>query len=85
MDGSAGPQAAVTQKFVHILRGKTALPVLTWDERLTSYQADLWMNELAMTAQQRSRQRDTLAATAILQSYLARDREPGESESPPSL
>ena len=71
MDGSSGPQAQTTRKWamrlaqaLRLLLG-TPLPIAFWDERLSSYSA----RELA---QQWPRQgEDALAATVILQSFLA--------------
>src|SRR5271157_3710799 len=40
MDGSYGPAAAKVQEFVTALRAALPAPVRTWDERLTSVQAN---------------------------------------------
>jgi putative Holliday junction resolvase len=71
MDGSTGPQAQTTRKWamrlaqaLRLLLGKP-LPIAMWDERLSSFSAQ----ELR---QQWPRQgEDALAATVILQSFLA--------------
>src|SRR5512143_221759 len=39
MDGSYGPAALKVQEFVAVLRNAVAIPLRTWDERLTSAQA----------------------------------------------
>jgi len=70
MDGSSGPQAAFTNTFVEQLRAASKAPVETWDERLTSFQADLWMSAAGLTRAQKRKRRDPLAAQAILQSFL---------------
>jgi putative Holliday junction resolvase len=70
MDGSAGPQARFTQAFVEALRKATDLPVETFDERLTSFQADEWLAEQNLSRAAQKKRRDTLAALAILQSFL---------------
>lgn len=76
MDGSAGPQARLAEAFAARLVQATDCPVLLWDERLSSFQADQWLAERELTRGQRRRRRDALAAVAILQSYLdARGRD----------
>jgi putative Holliday junction resolvase len=75
MDGSEGPQAAITRKFVEQLRKKSTTPVETWDERLSSFQADTWLDQSGLSKKGRSRRRDSLAALAILSDFLARTGE----------
>ena len=71
MDGSVGPQAALTEKFVKQLRARTELPIEVWDERLSSFQADEWMRAAGLSKKQMAKRRDSLAAQAILTGYLA--------------
>lgn len=74
MDGSAGPQAQLTTEFMKVLQKAVApLIVVPWDERLSSYQADEWLQEAGTrkSSNKRNPLRDALAATAILRSYLA--------------
>src|SRR5579863_3286428 len=40
MDGSYGPAALKVQEFVAVLNETLAIPLKTWDERLTSIQAN---------------------------------------------
>src|SRR5512144_1994836 len=40
MDGSYGPAAAKVQEFLTALKDAIAIPIRTWDERLTSAQAN---------------------------------------------
>ena len=40
MDGSFGPQALLVQDFVAVLKKSVTVPVVTWDERLTSAVAE---------------------------------------------
>lgn len=76
MDGTVGPQAKRTLAFVEALRARTDRPVETFDERLTSFQADQWLDQLDASPTRRRRLRDALAALAILQSFLAARRPP---------
>src|SRR5688572_32130903 len=45
MDGSYGPAAAKVQEFVAVLKENIAVPIRTWDERLTSTQANRFLVE----------------------------------------
>jgi putative Holliday junction resolvase len=75
MDGSAGSQALVAERFADQLRLKTGLPVELFDERLTSYEA-----RQRLTAVPRRRRRgeaiDALAACVILESWLQNRERP---------
>jgi putative Holliday junction resolvase len=72
MDGTVGPAARTTLKFVELLRSNLPVPVLTQDERLTSYEAEQMMIERGFTRRQRRARSDGLAATIILRDYLSR-------------
>lgn len=86
MDGTVGPQARRTLRFVEALRARTRRPVETFDERLTSFQADQWLDQLDVSPRRRRQRRDALAALAILQSFLAaRHRRSGPDPQPPAL
>jgi len=56
--------------FAEILHKKTGLLVVTWDERLTTVQAERSMREANMNRKKRSKIIDTISAVIILQSYL---------------
>ncbi|MBI3652524.1 MAG: Holliday junction resolvase RuvX [Acidobacteria bacterium] len=71
MDGTMGEAAAKTLRFVERLRGELAIPVLTQDERLTSYEAEQWMMAQGLTRSARRRHSDEVAATIILRDYLS--------------
>jgi len=74
MDGSVGPQAESTHKWaVRLAQALRALlgaplPIVLWDERLSSFSAQ----ELAR--QWPRHDNDALAATVILQSFLEAQR-----------
>ena len=70
MDGSFGPRARLTTEFANRLRNALGLDVETWDERLTSEQADRLMLAADLSRAQRKKRRDRVAAHLILQSYL---------------
>ena len=75
MDGSIGPRARLTTEFANRLRNALGLDVETWDERLTSEQADRLMLAADLSRKKRKRRIDRLAAHLILQSYLDAKRD----------
>ena len=70
MDGSYGPAALKTQDFVSVLKGALKVPIKTWDERLTSVQANRFLIESGSRRQKRKEKVDQTAAAILLQSYL---------------
>lgn len=70
MDGSYGPAALKVQEFVAILKDALAVPIQTWDERLTTTQAHRLLREGGQRRQQRKQTVDGAAAAILLQSYL---------------
>jgi putative holliday junction resolvase len=74
MDGSEGPQAKLSRALAAELEKQGTLPVCLWDERLTSFQADLIMETAGVRRSRRKGLRDALAAQVILQSFLDANR-----------
>ena len=70
MDGSYGPAALRVQEFVAALRDALVVPIETWDERLTSAQAQRFLIEGGVRRRQRKEKVDKTAAAILLQSYL---------------
>ncbi len=70
MSGKAGFLADEVKHFIHLLSQSTTIPIQTWDERLTTVQADRSLREENLTRKQRSKLVDTVSAVIILQSYL---------------
>ncbi len=70
MDGSYGPAALKVQEFVAALRAALAVPIKTWDERLTSVQANRLLVQGKVRRDQRKQKVDKMAAAILLQSYL---------------
>jgi putative Holliday junction resolvase len=70
MDGSIGPQAQKTQAFAQQVRQECAVPIVEWDERLTTRQAERVLLEADASRRRRKQVRDKLAAQLILQNYL---------------
>ena len=74
LDGSVGDAAERINAFIAELQKVIAIPVLTQDERLTSYAADEMMRELGFDQQQRKEKSDEYAAAIILREYLESHR-----------
>jgi putative Holliday junction resolvase len=70
MDGSYGPAALKVQQFIAALKEKVAVPIQTWDERLTSAQAQRFLIEGGVRRADRKQKVDKTAAAILLQSYL---------------
>ena len=70
MNGSCGPAALKVQSFVDALRGALTVPIRTWDERLTSTQANRLLIEGNVRRDKRKQKVDQTAAAILLQSYL---------------
>jgi putative Holliday junction resolvase len=70
MDGSYGPAAAKVQEFVAVLKENIAVPIRTWDERLTSAQANRFLLQADVRRKDRKEKVDKAAAAILLQSFL---------------
>jgi putative Holliday junction resolvase len=72
MDGTEGPRAQATRAFVRHLAKLTTLPILCWDERLSTAAAERVLLEADASRRRRAAVVDKVAATVILQSALDR-------------
>ena len=70
MDGSYGPAALKVKEFVAVLKDMVAIPIQTWDERLTSAQANRFLIQADVRRDKRKEKVDKMAAAILLQSYL---------------
>lgn len=70
MDDSVGERAQKTEEFREMLERRTSLPVILWDERLTTVEADEILEESGVPRSERKKVIDKIAACIILQSYL---------------
>ena len=70
MDGTEGPRAQSTRAFVRNLGKLSDLPVVYWDERLSTFAVTQVMLEADMSRAKRAENVDRLAAAHILQSFL---------------
>lgn len=76
LDGSQGSAARKAQVLAKRLRACTDAPVILWDERLTTAQAQRALRASDMGAQKERSVIDQAAATLLLQSYLDSKAEP---------
>lgn len=70
LNGTIGIQGEKVIKFVEELRSVIPLPVILWDERLSTVSADRAMLEAGIKRKKRKELKDKVAAVIILQSYL---------------
>lgn len=72
MNDTEGVRVELTKEFKEKLERRTGLPVIFWDERLTTVAADKTMMEAGIRRENRKEYVDMIAATLILQGYLDR-------------
>jgi putative Holliday junction resolvase len=72
MDGSEGPRAQGTRAFARNLLRLSPLPILFWDERLSTVAAERALLEADMSRKRRDQVIDHVAAGYILQGALDR-------------
>ena len=70
MNATEGVRAELTREFQDKLERRTGLPVILWDERLTTVAADKTMMESGVRRENRREHVDKIAAALILQGYL---------------
>ncbi len=70
MNGTIGERCEKAQKFSEKLENKTNLPVILWDERLTTVSAHRVLSENNVRGKKRKNVVDTVSAVFILQGYL---------------
>src|SRR3989442_16032774 len=77
MDGRESPQSQKVARFAEELHKVLDLPIVFWDERLTSFEAEQHLEEMGLNWRQRREHVDKIAAMIILQNYL--DSRPGRT------
>ena len=70
MNGKESRQSQRIGRFAADLKNKLDIPVLFWDERLTSFAAEQHLGEMGLNWRQRREHIDKIAAMIILQNYL---------------
>jgi putative holliday junction resolvase len=70
MDGTYGPATEKVKDFIAAIQPHITTPVKTWDERLTSAQANRVLLQANVRRDKRKQNVDKMAAAILLQSYL---------------
>lgn len=71
MDGTEGPRAELCREFADELGRATGLPIVMWDERRTTVEAHNILSQHNYHGQKRKNTVDAVAASLILEGYLA--------------
>ncbi len=71
MNGTLGPRAQLCQEFAEKLEERTGMQVVLWDERSTTVAATQILNTTDTRGKKRKNVIDAVAATLILEGYLA--------------
>jgi putative Holliday junction resolvase len=77
MTGTVGVEAKKVLQFVEDMRRALSVSVITWDERLSTVQAERVLLEAGLSRKKRKKVIDKTAATVILQTYLDAERNRG--------
>ncbi len=80
MSGDESRQSEYTREFAERLARQTSLPVVFWDERLTSAEAERMLRDGGASLDQKKKSVDRLAATLLLESYLEFRRASAQAE-----
>jgi len=81
MDGTIGKQAGVIFQWIKAVKEKIYLPMVTWDERLSTVEASKILLEADLSRKKRKGVIDKLAAVLILQGYLNQSRKQNDESS----
>ncbi len=76
LDGESGPAAKVVEAFIQLLEPALPVPVITWDERMTTCAAEDLLIAADVSRRKRKGIVDRIAAAILLQSYLASLEQP---------
>ena len=77
MNNTLGERAEITLKYKELLEKSTDLPVVMFDERLTSVISNSILIEADMSRKKRKKKVDSIAAQIILQDYLNKEKNNG--------
>ncbi|MBE7011269.1 MAG: Holliday junction resolvase RuvX [Ruminococcaceae bacterium] len=74
MNGTVGDRGKKSKRLANEIKSLMDIPVILWDERLTTVSAHNLMNETNVRGEKRKDSVDKIAAAFILQSYLDSQR-----------
>ena len=80
LDGSAGTRVEKTKKFAAWLKKTLQLPIVMWDERLTTRQANFILNQQKIKDKKKKNLKDQVSANIILSSYLEHIRHQSDDQ-----
>ncbi len=81
LNGEVGPEAKGVQQFIRQLEQSLTVPVVAWDERLTTKSAEELLIQANVSRKKRRGVVDRVAAAILLQSYL-RSQSPDQGSMP---
>ncbi|MEK5334836.1 Holliday junction resolvase RuvX [Bacillus sp. FSL M8-0166] len=70
MNGTVGPRGEASQSFAKVLENTYNVPVVLWDERMSTMAAEKMLISADVSRQKRKKVIDKMAAVMILQGYL---------------
>lgn len=76
LDGSASERSERVAAFADRLKETTEIPLILFDERMSTASAHVWLNQTGTHGKKRKGVVDTLAAQIILQDYLDSHKTP---------
>lgn len=77
MDGTEGPRADLYRAFATLVEEKAGMPVRLWDERRTTIEAHQILHASGKRMKAHKKNVDAVAASLILEGYLAWKRRQG--------
>lgn len=80
MNGTPGGRVEKTMQFVNFLKKRLEIPIVLWDERLSTKQAEGILLEADLSRKKRKKVIDQLAAGIILQNYLDAKKKKGDKK-----
>lgn len=84
MNGTLGKQAEFVLLWIKELKERLSIPVVVWDERLSTVEATKALLQADLSRSKRKKVINQLAASLILQGYLDRKRTQNDEDSPPT-
>lgn len=75
MDQTPSERSQLCLEFKDKIERRTGVPVVMWDERLTTVEADEIMDEVGIRGRERKEYVDMIAAQIILQDYLDNNKD----------
>ena len=78
MNNTLGERALITMKYKELLENNLNIPVIMYDERLTSVISNSILIEADISRKKRKKSVDSIAAQVILQDYLNKEKNDNE-------